>query len=113
MRSYFDAHTDHLFVVMPPPPLHRLDTNATQAANARAFATWLASSAYLSGHPNVRCFNLFDQLANPNDGSATANMLRQAYEGSPTDPDSHPNAAADQVVGPALANLLCQEASGY
>ncbi|MDQ7787348.1 MAG: Ig-like domain-containing protein [Thermodesulfovibrionales bacterium] len=113
MRDFFDTHTDRLFIVMSTPPLHHLATNATEASNARAFADWLCSDAYLSGHPNVRCFNLFDYLANHNDGSATANMLRYEYEGSHSDSDSHPNAFANQTVGPVFANFLCDAALGY
>ncbi|MBI2437271.1 MAG: hypothetical protein HYV36_00445, partial [Lentisphaerae bacterium] len=43
MRDVFDQHPDRLFVVMSTPPLHRLATDATQAANARQFADWLKS----------------------------------------------------------------------
>jgi len=113
MRDFFDTRTDRLFIVMSTPPLHRLATEATTAANARAFADWLCSDAYLSGHPNVRCFNLFDYLARQNDGSATANMLRYEYEGSHSDSDSHPNTLANQTVGPVFAEFMCNAASGY
>lgn len=113
MRDFFDTRPDRLFVVMSTPPLHRLATNPTEAANARAFADWLSSATYLNGHPNVRCFNLFDYLAKANDGSPTANMLRYEYEGSHSDSDSHPNNLADQTVGPIFADFLCSAAAGY
>lgn len=113
MRDFFDTRSDRLFIVMSTPPLHRLATNSTAAINARAFADWLCSDQYLSGHPNVRCFNLFDQLAQSNDGSAVANMLRYVYEGSHTNSDSHPNTFANQTVGPVFANFLCDAAAGY
>jgi len=113
MRDFFDTRTDRLFIVMSNPPLHRLATDATTAANARAFADWLCSDTYLSGHPNVRCFNLFDYLARQNDGSATANMLRYEYEGSHSDSDSHPNTLANQTVGPVFAEFMCNAATGY
>jgi hypothetical protein len=113
MRAFFDTRPDRLFIVMSTPPLHRHATNTTEAANARAFANWLCSSEYLSGHPNIRCFNLFDYLAQGNDGSASANMLRYEYEGSHTGDDSHPNTLANQTVGPVLAEFLCNAASGY
>ena len=38
-----------------------LKPDATEADNARAFANWLKSATYLSGHPNVVCFDLFDR----------------------------------------------------
>ncbi|NWF76913.1 MAG: Ig-like domain-containing protein, partial [Nitrospirae bacterium] len=113
MRDFFDTRTDRLFIVMSTPPLHRLATNSTTAANARAFADWLCSDTYLSGHPNVRCFNLFDYLAHPDDGSSNANMLRYDYEGSHSDSDSHPNTLANQTVGPIFADFLCTSAASY
>jgi hypothetical protein len=113
MRGVFDTRPDRVFVVMSTPPLHRLSTDPVQAKNARTFATWLCSPEYLSGHPNVACFDLFDQLAARDDGSATANMLRREYEQSPDDGDSHPNAAANQAVGPRFADFLCQTAARY
>ena len=112
MRDVFDVHTDRRFVVMSTPPLHRLSTDDAEAANARAFASWLCSAEYVGGHANVACFDLFDHLAAPDDGSATANRLRYAYEMDHGDGDSHPNAVANQTVGPELARFLCQVASG-
>lgn len=107
MRNFFDQHPEKLFVVMSTPPLHRLDTNATEAANARAFANWLKSAEYLSGHPNIVCFDLFDNLA------GSDNMLRYEYEGSHSDLDSHPNTLANQTVGPVFANFLINSAANY
>ena len=113
MRGVFDAHTDKLFVVLSPPPLHTLSTTKAKAANARLFASWLASTTFLSGHPNVRCYNLFDALAESDDGTTRANMLRYAYEKSHTTADSLPNTLGNQNVGASLALFLCQAASGY
>jgi hypothetical protein len=113
MRNYFDAHTDHLFVVMSTPPLHRLATDTTEADNARAFANWLKSPTYLSGHPNVVCFDLFDALARADDGSATRNMLRYEYELAHDSDNSHPNTLANQTVGPLFAQFLIDAAAAY
>lgn len=113
MRDFFDSQPDRLFVVMSTPPLHRRDTNRTAAANARAFANWLSSGTYLNGHPNVRCFNLFDHLAKADDGSSTANMLRYEYEIDHGGSDSHPNTLANQTVGPIFAEFLCEAAASY
>ncbi len=113
MRTYFDAHPERLFVVMSTPPLHRLSTNVTEADNARAFANWLKSAAYLSGHANIVCFDLFDMLARSDDASATRNMLRYDYEQSHGSGDSHPNALANQTVGPAFAQFLVTSAAAY
>jgi hypothetical protein len=113
MRNVFDEHTDHLFVILTPPPLHYLSTNAAQAANARLLATWLTSTTFLSGHPNVRCYNLFDALAQSDDGSGRANTLRYVYEQSDTVANSIPNALANQNVGPDLTLFLCMATAGY
>jgi len=106
MRAVFDQHPERTFVVMSPPPLHRLDTNLSEADRARAFANWLGSADYLAGHANIVYFDLFDLLAQPDDGSATRNMLRYMYERSHTDPDSRPNTIANQAVGPVFAGMF-------
>jgi hypothetical protein len=113
IRDVLDTRPDRLFVVMSTPPLHRLATNAADASRARAFANWLQSATYLSGHPNVVCFDLFDLLAKADDGSAAANMLAYAHEASHSDSDSHPNLVANQVVGPLFAQFLCDAAGAY
>ena len=100
MRSYFDAHPEKLFVVMSTPPLHRLATNTAEASNARAFANWLKSPTYLSGHPNIVCFDLFDYFAGAD------NFLKYEYEGDHASDDSHPNAAANETVGPIFSQFL-------
>lgn len=111
MRNFFDTRPDRLFIVMSPPPLHRTETNPDEANFARQFANWL-SGTYVAGHPNVRCFDLFDRLARSDDGSPMANMLRLEYEW-PGVVDSHPNATANQTVGPALARFMMVAAAGY
>ncbi len=113
MRKFFDTRKDRVFMVMSTPPLHRLATNPTEATNARAFANWLKSDAYLKGHVNIVCFNVFDLLAAPDDGSATANMLRYDYEGDHNSDDSHPNATANRKVGPLLSQALIDAAAAY
>ena len=108
MRDYFDTQPDRLFIVMSPPPLHRNSTNLTEADNARAFADWLISDFFLAGHPNIFCFNLFDHLAHPDDGSDTRNMLRYEYERSHYGTDGHPNALANSIVGPLFCDFFIQ-----
>ena len=103
MRDFFDQHPEKLFVVMSTPPLREVDTNATEAANARAFANWLKSDEYLSDHPNVVCFDLFDYLAGED------NFLKDEYETE----DSHPNTLANKTVGLAFAQFLIEEAENY
>jgi hypothetical protein len=112
MRDVFDLHPERTFVVMSPPPLHRVATNAADAARARAFSIWLGSAEFLSGHPNVVYFNLFDQFAQPADGSAFQNMLRYEYETNEAGTDWHPNLLANQTVGPIVAQFLATTAVG-
>ncbi|MFB0546152.1 MAG: hypothetical protein ACETWB_04520, partial [Anaerolineae bacterium] len=113
MRDYFDQHPEKLFVVMSPPPLNRFETDPTAAKNARLFANWLKSSEYLDGHPNIVCFDLFNELAQPDDGTSTANMLRYEYELDHSGCDSHPNTLANQTVGPVFAQFLIDAARNY
>jgi hypothetical protein len=107
IRDVLDQHPEKTFVVISPPPLHRLATNLTEADNARAFANWLKSAEFLDGHENIVCFDLFDVLAAPNTPGAPArNMLRYEYELSHSGNDSHPNAAANVVVAPLLGTAM-------
>jgi hypothetical protein len=106
MRDVFDQHQDKVFVLMSTPPLHRLATNVEEADRARAFADWLSSPEYLEGHRNIVCFDLFDHLAHPDDGSDIRNMLRADYEVWAYGDDSHPNALANGIVGPAFAEFM-------
>lgn len=104
IRDVLDTRTDRVFVVMSPPPRHRLATDADDAARARAFADWLGGDEFLDGHPNLVYFDLFDALAGDDD------MLNYDYERSHTDSDSHPNAAANAAVGPLFAEALAAAA---
>jgi len=109
MRDVFDAHPDHIFLVMSQPPLHPDATDLAKADRARAFADWLGSDDYLQGHPNVVCFDFFASLAHPNDGSADRNTLRSEYQRENL--DSHPNTAANIAVAPLFVDALVAAAS--
>lgn len=73
----------------------------------------LIDDAWLDGEMIARLVAFLDHLAAPDDGGATANMLKSEYEGSPTDGDSHRNALANQTVGPNLATFMCSWAEIY
>jgi hypothetical protein len=70
---YFATRTDKLFVVVTAPPLVAGATDATQAANARAFNSWLVDD-WLRGYPhhNVAVLDFFDVLTS-NGGSNRTN----------------------------------------
>lgn len=112
IRATLDLHPDKLFVVSSTPPLIPELTNAEDAARARAFANWLKSSEYLTGHPNIVCFDLFNLLAAPDGGGAEANMLRAEYRLA-EEGNSHPNPAANAAVGPVFAQFLIDSALAY
>ncbi len=111
MREVMDAHPDHLFIILTPPPLNPTATTPEAAARARAFANWLLSDEYLKGHPNVATFDLFGALAEDDPTSPEANMLRADYRKDEV--DSHPNETANREVGPRLADFIIRAAEHY
>jgi hypothetical protein len=111
MRVVFDQYPDKVFIVMSQPPRHRLATNKDEADRARAFANWLKSDTYLAGHDNIVCIDIFNEFAQADDGTDTRNMLRYEYERSHYDSDSHPNALANETVGPFFAEKFVDAAS--
>ena len=106
IRSRMDQYLDKIFIVVTPPPEIPADTDAQAAARARAFANWLASDEYLSGHPNVFTFNFFDLLADP-----STNMLRADYRAD--EYDAHPNELANQTIGSLFADFIDQPIRSY
>jgi hypothetical protein len=106
IRDRMDEYPNKIFIVITPPPEIPNDTDSAAAARARAWASWLASDEYLSGHPNVFTFNFFNLLADPSD-----NMLRTEYW---TDEwDAHPNELANQTIGPLFADFVDQAVTTY
>lgn len=77
LLPYFAAHQEKLFVVITAPPLQSVDTNASAAANARAFNRWLVEDWLASyGHDNVAVFDFYNVLTS-NGGNANTNDLGQ------------------------------------
>lgn len=105
IRDAIDQHPEHLFIAMSPPPLVPESTTPENAARARAFANWLTSDEYLSGHPNLYTFDFFDQLAEGDPTSPDHNMLRAAYRPAAAG-DSHPNQLANETVGPQFVAFI-------
>jgi hypothetical protein len=101
-----DEYPNKIFIVITPPPEIPNDTDSAAAARARAWASWLASDEYLSGHANVFTFNLFNLLADPSD-----NMLRAEYRTDES--DAHPNELANQTIGPLFADFIDQAVTTY
>jgi hypothetical protein len=126
--AYFGTRQDKLFVVVTAPPLVANDTDASHAANARAFNDWLVND-WLDGypHPNVAVFDFYNVLTSnggdrhTNDlGWASGNHHRwwngavqhlqsvsndlAAYGSDPS--DSHPTAAGNQKASGEFVTLL-------
>jgi len=110
IRDVLDQYPEKTFLVMSPPPLHRLSTTPEIADRARDFADWLGSAEFMSGHPNLRFFDFFDHLAVPDDGSDLRNTLRYEFEWSHTG-DSHPNPLANETVAPLFIDAMVAAAS--
>jgi hypothetical protein len=106
IRDRMDQYPNKIFIVVTSPPQVAEYTEPEAAARARAFSNWLASDEYLSGHPNVFTFNLFDLLADP-----STNVLRTDYQ---TDEyDAHPNELANRTIGPLFADFIDQAIRTY
>lgn len=77
LLPYFTAHQEKLFVIITAPPLQSGDTNASEAANARVFNSWLVED-WLDGyvHENVAVFDFYNVLTS-NGGNASTNDLGQ------------------------------------
>jgi len=110
MRDVIDRHPDRVFIVVTPPPLNPAETNAGAATRARAFANWLTTETFPSGHPNVFTFDLFGYLAEDDPASPDHNMLRRAYrEGA----DSHPNRTANETIAPLFVDFIIDAVRRY
>jgi hypothetical protein len=127
LLGYFAARQDRLFIVVTAPPLLADSTNASQAANARAFNEWLVSN-WLSTYPhhNVFVFDFYNVLtsnggdADTNDlGATTGNHHRfingaiqhvsnqgTNYSAYGVNGDSHPTSAGSEKAAAEFLPLL-------
>ena len=108
IRDVMDQQGNTLFILLTTPPLHPKATTPDEAARARALATWLRSDEFLKGHPNLAVFDFFGLLADP-----TTNTLLAEYQRAAQDSDSHPNALANQTIGPLFADFVDQAVGTY
>jgi hypothetical protein len=105
IRARMDEYPDKVFVIVTQPPEVPADSSPEAAARARSFTSWLQSSEYLDGHPNVFVFDFFGLLAGDD------NFLRAEYR---TDEyDAHPNELANRTIGPLLVDFLDQTIRSY
>jgi hypothetical protein len=110
MRDVMDQHRDHVFIVITQPPLNPAETDTAAARRARTFASWLAADEYVQGHPNIFVYDLYTALAETDPAAPDFGMLRLQYR---TGNDSHPNEAANQLVGPEMAQFIMKASAAY
>jgi hypothetical protein len=114
LRDRIDQFPNKAFIFLTAPPVNSLSYAAGAAGNnGRGLANWMKSSAFVgSSHPNLFVYDFFDQLANPDDTSNTANLLKVIYQrrdgSNHLVDDSHPNDYADQVITPLIVNYIDQ-----
>jgi hypothetical protein len=72
--KYFATRPDKLFIAVTAPPLGEFETEADEAANARAFDNWLVQD-WLKGYPqtNVFVFDFYNVLTSNGGPSRTDN----------------------------------------
>jgi hypothetical protein len=112
LLTYFGAHPEKLFVLIVSPPLRAADTNAGQAANARALANWLVDpNGWLQGYAghNVMAWDYFTVLTGGHhrivDGAAQHTAGSSNYLAYATG-DSHPLAAGDRLATAEFVPML-------
>ncbi len=123
--TYFSTRTDKLFIVITAPPLATFDTDASTAANARAFNNWLVND-WLSQYPysNVAVFDFYNVLtsgpsASQNDAGQASGNHHRWWDGAvqhlqevdnnflvyPSG-DSHPSRAGNEKATAEFVPLL-------
>jgi hypothetical protein len=128
LLAYFRTRQDKLFVVIAAPPLVENGTDATQAANARAFNDWLVND-WLDGYPhnNVTVFDFYNVLTSNGGDPGTSDLGQETgnhhrwwngavqhvqsvdndYSAYGSDEwDSHPTAAGNQKAAAEFVPLL-------
>ena len=105
IRDRIDQYPDKLFIIVTQPPQVPAESDPQEGARARAFADWLASDEFLTGHPNLFTFDFFGHLAGADD------FLRPEYRGD--EYDAHPNEQANRAIGPLFVDFIDQAISSY
>ncbi len=110
--AVMESHPDHFFVIWTNAPLVQNATNYNEAQRSHRFSKWAKDTLaagldplYGQFPPNVYVFDYFHKVAN------AQGYLNPAYAVSAW--DSHPNAAATQLVAPQLVNETFDAAIAY
>ena len=106
------AHQENFFVIWTNAPLEPNSTNATEAALSKWFCTWAKDTLAQGLDPgvgifpgNVYVFDFFSKLTGAN------GMMLSMYAAGPG--DSHPNAAATELVAPQFVQEIFDASIGY
>jgi len=102
VKSVITTHYETLFIPFTFPPLTPDCTQPDYAERAREFAFWL--KAEFDNEYNMVTYDVFDILAGDDPLSGDYNCLKYEYTDSPS--DSHPNAAANEVVAEHFTTWL-------
>ena len=118
LRDLMDKYPRNLFLVWTLVPLHRLATNAEEAARASEFVKWVKSEWLTEDgkeHKNIKIFDFWGLTAESDTTlvNGQLNCLKYDYEGSHTDGDSHPNFTANQTIGPWFAEFIAHTISEF
>ena len=110
LSTKFDENPDTIFILWTLPPRHGLATNSEQAARATEFSEWLKMDFITEdgSHPNIYIWDFRNILMDPN-----TNCLKYEYELSHSDPNSHPNMAANNMAGPQLAQFIVESITDF
>ena len=114
LREKLKRHEETLFVFWTLPPLHPLageePGRSERARRAQQFSEWLANG-FLTEDPalvNATVFDVRSLWADP-----ATQFLKAEYQLDPKDDDSHPNAKANDLAGPAFAQFLVDAIARY
>ena len=106
------AHPGNFFAIWTNAPLEPFSTNATEASLSKKFCTWAKDTLatgldtqFGSFPTNVYVFDFFHKLTGPN------GMMLSSYAVGPY--DSHPNAAATQLVAPQFVQEIFNASIAY
>jgi len=110
--SVMRTHPQNFFIIWTNAPLERQSTNAASAHLSDLFCTWAKDTlatgldpVISSFPPNVYVFDFFHKLTD------SAGFMRDQYRTGPG--DSHPNAAATDLVAPQLVTEMFDRAIAY
>jgi len=103
-------HPEKLFILLTQPPRNPAETDPASARRARELASWLISDEFIRGHANIKVFNLFDLLAEPDQAAKDANTLKSIYQNGT---DSHPNDAGSLAAGKQFVEFVIQAVDTY